>query len=205
MDTKLRQRRLLLAAVPAVLAGCAAAPTSTGPRPSPGKDVNADNVDHNVVATAASLTEMKQPDSSLAAIDRGLANTVGHKLFTVLMVDLVNDRNQRYYSNQPNAYPVGGSKQIVRTNDFFKDIVIGGKPRICYSYEDMKRAFFDHELIRSLGCESAVNYPIRWNGQTVGSLDLLHEANWYSETDLPTIGIFAGLAVAPMLKIIGHS
>jgi hypothetical protein len=141
----------------------------------------------------------------LSALDQALVNTVGHKIFTVLMVDLSTDRNQRYYTNQPESYPVGGSKQIVRTNDFYKDIIVAGKPRICRDYDDMKRAFFDHELIRSLGCESAVNFPIRWNGQTIGSLNLCHEAYWYTEADLPAIGSFAALSIAPMLQIMGHA
>lgn len=32
-------------------------------------------------------------------------------------------------------------------------------------------AFPDHEQIHSLGYESAVNVPVRWDGQTIASLN----------------------------------
>ncbi|BBA43429.1 TPA: GAF domain-containing protein [Burkholderia cepacia] len=205
MDSKLSKRKMLLVMGSTILASCTGGITVGDTRRSVDKDISPRNIEKNEAATISALALPNQPDPGLAAIDRGLANTVGHKLFTVLMVDLSHDKNQRYYSNQPGAYPVGGSKPIVRSNDFFRDVVVGGKPRICRNYEDMKKAFFDHELIRSLGCESAVNYPIRWDGKTVGTLNLLHQENWYSEADLPAIDVFAGLAIAPLQKIISQN
>lgn len=146
-------------------------------------------------------TEEGQPNALLAKLDRSLEQTVGHKLFTVLVLNEEAGQNQRYYSNQSKAYPVGGSKPIDRSSAFYRDIVLTGKPRICHDYEDIKRAFFDHELIRSLGCESAVNYPVRWNGKTVGSLNLLHQAGWYNERNVAAIGPFAALSVPALLDI----
>src|SRR3712207_7851779 len=45
-----------------------------------------------------------------------------------------------------------------------------GIARFCRDREDIIRAFPDHELILSLGCESAVNVPVRWDGRTLGAL-----------------------------------
>jgi hypothetical protein len=146
-------------------------------------------------------TEEGQPNALLAKLDRALERAVGHKLFTVLVLNEEVGQNQRYYSNRPKDYPVGGSKPIDRSSAFYKDIVLIGKPRICYDYEDIKRAFFDHELIRSLGCESAVNYPVRWNGRTIGSLNLLHRAGWYNERNVAAISPFAALSVPALLDI----
>ncbi|MBR0836898.1 GAF domain-containing protein [Bradyrhizobium manausense] len=145
--------------------------------------------------------EQGQPGILLARLDMALAQTIGHKLFTVLVLNEDVGQNQRYYSNQPGAYPVGGSKPIDRSSVFYKEIVLTGKPRICYDYEDTKRAFFDHELIRSLGCESAVNYPVRWNGKTIGTLNLLHQAGWYNEKNVAAIGAFAALSAPALLDI----
>jgi hypothetical protein len=142
-----------------------------------------------------------QPNALLAELDRALAQSVGHKLFTVLVLNEEVGRNQRYYSNQPKAYPVGGSKPVDRSSALYKDVILGGKPRICYDYDDIKRAFFDHELIRSLGCESAVNFPVRWNGKTVGTLNLLHQAGWYNDQNVAAIGPFAALSVPALLEI----
>jgi len=153
-------------------------------------------------AVAVAGTESSQPQRILAELDQALAKTVGHKLFTVLVLNHEKGENQRYYTNQPAAYPVGGSKPIVKNNEFFREVVEAGRPRICYNYEDMKRAFFDHELIRSLGCESAVNYPVRWNGKTIGALNLLHQASWYSDRDMPALSGFAALTVPPLMDIV---
>lgn len=56
-------------------------------------------------------TEEGQPYALLAKLDRALERAVGHKLFTVLVLNEEVGQNQRYYSNQPKDYPVGGSKQ----------------------------------------------------------------------------------------------
>ncbi|WP_316248453.1 GAF domain-containing protein [Burkholderia arboris] len=153
---------------------------------------------------STALGNADQPAAAFAALDRCLAGTVGHKLFTVLMLDLDANLCQRYYSSLPDAYPVGGTKPIVRSDAFFHQIVTDGQPRLCRDYDDVQRAFFDHALIRSLGCESAINYPVRWAGRTIGSLNLLHERAWYDADDFATIALFASLAVAPMLKVIGR-
>ena len=63
-------------------------------------------------------------------------------------------------------------------------------------------AFFDHELIRSLGCESSVNVPVRWQGETLGMLNILHESGYYDAADIPTLSVFGALAVPALLEII---
>lgn len=153
---------------------------------------------------AQAAAEAGQPDTTLAALDKGLAECVGHKLFTVLVLNFEKGENQRYYSNQPQAYPTGASKPIERSSAFFKRLVEEGRPAISYGYDDIRHYFFDHELIRSLGCESCVNLPIRWNGKTIGTLNLLHQADWYRDSDLPLLSAFASFAVAPALEIISR-
>ena len=52
-----------------------------------------------------------------------------------------------------------------------------------------------------MGLGSALNLPVRWQGRTLGALNLLHEAGWYSEADIPTGQIFAALAVPALLSV----
>jgi len=151
---------------------------------------------------AAAMAQPGQPNATLAALDAALAGAIGHKLFTVLVVNLDRMENQRYYSNQPDAYPVGGSKKIMPDSVLMRDVLTAGKCRINYNYADVTAAFFDHELIRSLGCESSINVPVRWNGQTIGTLNLLHETGYYAEADIPMLSVFAALAVPALLDII---
>src|SRR5579871_6546849 len=103
-----------------------------------------------LMQVAAALGAADQPQPSLTALDTALAEVVGHKLFTVLVLNFAKNENQRYYSNQPKAYPTGGAKPIEKESELFKEVVLGGRPRICYDAQDIRRAFFDHELIASL-------------------------------------------------------
>ena len=59
---------------------------------------------------------------------------------------------------------------------------------------DIKAVFYDWELISSLGCGSALNLPVTSGAHLLGTLNLLHEADWYRESDIPTGESFAALA-----------
>ncbi len=141
-----------------------------------------------------------QPQATFAAIDKALAATIGHKLFTILIHHPGLKQSERFYTNMPDAYPVGGRKPV--TDRPWMQAVIGrGEPYIGRTREDIKEVFFDYELIWSLGCESVLNMPVRWQGQTLGTLNLLHEAGWYTETDVAATRLFAHLALPAMALI----
>ncbi len=139
---------------------------------------------------------------SLPGIDCALAHAVGHRLFTVLVVNMAAGEKQRVYSSQPSAYPVGGVKPIVTDSESTRTVIIGGRPRFLRNAAELAEAFADHDLIRSLGCESCVNFPVRWNGATIAMLNLLHRANWYSEAHIPILSEVAAQAVPAVLGII---
>ena len=152
-------------------------------------------------AAARALAAPGQPLAGFAALDRAMDAAIGHKLFTVLRSHADSGESERVYTNKPDSYPVGGRKKLNAT--FWGGHVIHGrKPYIGYTADDIRAVFFDHELIASLGCDSVLNVPVVWNDKMLGTINLLHEANWYSEADLPVSAIFAGLAVAPYLAVV---
>lgn len=156
----------------------------------------------HLAAVAAAMGEPGQPAPLFAALDAAMAAAIGHRLFTILVIHPGAAESQRYYTNMPAAYPVGGRKPINRTH-WFRRLLEEGEPYIGRTYEDIREVFFDHELIRSLGCESVLNVPVRWNGATLGTINLLHEAGWYAEADLAAARHFAALAVPGCLAVIG--
>ncbi len=161
----------------------------TRPDPSP-----------HLAAVVAAHRQADQPAATFRAVDAGLAATAGHILFTILIHHPALRQSERFYSNLPDAYPVGGRKPV--TESAWMQRVIGaGEPYIGRTREDIKDAFYDHELIWSLGCESVLNLPVRWRGQTIGTLNLLHRAGWYNEGDIATTTLFAHLALPAMLLI----
>lgn len=151
---------------------------------------------------AHGLAAAPQPERGLQALATALATRIGYRLFTVLVLDRQAQQSLRYFSSQPGAYPPGGAKPIREDSEFFASVVLGGQARICVDRAECMRAFPDHELIHSLGCESAVNVPVRWDGQTIASLNLLHEAGWYRRDMLPELSWYAAMAIPIIQKII---
>lgn len=162
-------------------------------RPDPAGDLQ---------AVARAMPEASQPQATFAALDAALAHAIGHRLFTVLVVNLAASENQRVYTNRPEAYPVGGAKPIRWENPLTQAVVGAGRCWLTHTASEVRDTFPDHALIHSLGCESSINVPVRWNGQTIAMLNLLNQAGWYSEADVPTLSVFAGLATPAVLGII---
>ncbi len=156
----------------------------------------------HLAAVAAAQREGGQPDTLFSALDAAMRAAIGHKLFTILVIHPGAKESQRYYTNMPQAYPVGGRKPINETH-WFQRVVGQGEAYIGRDYADITDVFFDHELIRSLGCESVLNVPVRWDGRTLGTINLLHEAGWYAESDVPVGQLFSALAVPGLLRVIG--
>ncbi len=147
-----------------------------------------------LAGTVQALAATGQPETGFKALDEAFDQVLGHKLFTVLLFHHDSGDSERFYSNQPDAYPVGGRKKLNPT--FWTDHVLRGqKPYIGRTYEDIVAVFFDHELIRSLGCESVLNLPVVLDGRTLGTINLLHEAGWYDESQLETGTVLAALAI----------
>ena len=149
----------------------------------------------------AAIKQPGPPDKLFTTVDRALAETVGHKLFTLLYVAPNGKRVKRMYTNMPKEYPVGGYKEIV-DSPWHRQVVQGRNAWVGYNAKDIAWAFFDHELIVSLGCESAVNVPVVYAGRLLGTLNLLDAAGHYKESDVARIEPFAALLIGPFLDAI---
>jgi len=150
------------------------------------------------------LAALRAPGAPIAlfeAIDKALAGTVGHKLFTLLYVAPNRLRVKRLYTNMPKEYPVGGYKEI-KSTPWHKRVVEERRPWVGYDAKDIEWAFFDHELIRSLGCESAMNVPVVYSGRLLGTMNLLDRAGHYKESDVTRCEPYAALLIGPFLDAI---
>jgi hypothetical protein len=149
---------------------------------------------------AAAHAAADQPDSTLRALGQALADTVGYKLFTVLLHEPDLRQVRRAYSNLPAEYPVGGAKPI-SDSPWMKQVLQRGEAYIGRDREDIRTVFFDYELIWSLGCESVLNMPVMWNGAVIATLNLLHEKGWYNDVDPSRLVPLAQLAV-PAIQLL---
>lgn len=105
--------------------------------------------------------------------------TIGTRLFTASVFDMATRRSRRVYSDNTAAYPVGGFKPI--SEGKWEDTVLKRHEVFSStSIEGIAEVFFDWELIQSLGCESNANIPVVVGGDVIGTLNLLHEAGYYT-------------------------
>lgn len=135
-----------------------------------------------------------QPAPLFAAVDTALGELVGHKLFTVMVLDHASGESERIYSSDPASYPVGGRKRSVDT-PWFKQVILGRRHYLGRTRDDIRWAFADHELIERLGCRSIINVLAIYDDMVVGAANLLHEEHHYSEVDIEDCLPFVQLLV----------
>jgi GAF domain-containing protein len=155
-----------------------------------------------IEALIEAQADTDQPGAVFRALDLVFAAEPGHILFTVLVHHPRQRESERFYTNMPEAYPVGGRKPVT-DSAWVQRVVHGGQPYIGRTRDDIRAVFFDHELIWSLGCESVLNMPVRWAGETIGTVNLLHRAGHYTEAHVPQVRLLAALA-APALLVLAR-
>lgn len=121
-----------------------------------------------------------QPKATFAALWRLTAQTVGTKLFTLMSFDPETGVAERFYSNMPEAYPVSGTKPV-NTTHWSRQVLQEHRTFVANDIEGIAAVFYDHELIKSLGCESVINVPIVIAGKVSGTINCLHEAGFYTD------------------------
>ena len=136
------------------------------------------------------------------ALDRALARLIGHKLFTLMAIDWPRGEAARIYTNMPDDYPIGGRKPLGALTAWGKIVLDGRQPWIARTAEDIRGAFFDHELIAALGCASCLNVPVidteaPDGPRVIGTVNMLHEEDHYRAEHAVVAAPFAELLVQP--------
>lgn len=108
---------------------------------------------------------------------------------------------ERAVLHQPRVRISGRWAQAVTDAPWMRQVLGRGEPHIGRTRTDIESVFFDHALIVSLGCESVLNMPVCWRVRTLGTLNLLHRAGQYEETDLPLARQFAALALPGLMTM----
>ena len=127
---------------------------------------------------AALACESNQPDSAFKGLERLADRILGVRLFSLMAIDHETATAGRIYSSDEASYPVQGTKPVLRNE--WTEIVL--EKRDTFVANDIGRIaemFPDHELIRSLGCESVINVPVVIGGRVAGTVNCLNEAGHY--------------------------
>ncbi|WP_233848665.1 GAF domain-containing protein [Paraburkholderia sp. HD33-4] len=129
--------------------------------------------------------------------ERSLTEVFGQRLFTVLAYDEATSRLGRLHSNRLDINPVGGLKRVTQSR-WSDQLLRRGEIHVGSTREDIKAVFSEYEVLWSIGCESVLNIPVRKNGVTLGTMNLLGEAGLYDHADIAVALVFAQLAVSPL-------
>ncbi|MCC7320173.1 MAG: GAF domain-containing protein [Rubellimicrobium sp.] len=121
--------------------------------------------------------------AAMEALGRLASEVTGARLVTVMVFDPSDGSAGREWSSMPGAYPVSGRKPINPTR--WSDQVFGSRESfVANTIEEIAEVFPDHELIRSLGCESVLNLPVIIAGQVIGTINCLDAAGYWTDARL---------------------
>jgi hypothetical protein len=153
----------------------------------------------DVAAIIERSTEGAESAEVYREIERISQECVGWRLLTILRYVEADGAVERLYSSDEKAYPVGGRKPLdkIATSHAAME---KGEVFLAATREEVGRAFFDHELIFSLGIGSILNAPIRHGGCRLGTLNLCGEEGAYGSAEVASARILAGLIVPCLLR-----
>jgi len=159
------------------------------------RDLSIEDVAHLIALAGTSA----DPGPLYRTVQRIAAETIGWRLFTILRHVEADQAVERLHSSDVEAYPVGGRKPLAKIGASHAALE-KGEAVLAATKEDVQRAFFDHELIFSLGITAILNVPIRHAGRHLGTLNLCGEEGMYGAADIARAKVLAGLLV-PALAV----
>ena len=135
------------------------------------------------------------------------AAALGTKLFTVTLHDPEAHLFRRAYTSHSIDYPTSGTKPMVE-DDWSRRVIGEGKSFVANTTAGFAPFFPDFVLINALGCNAAMNIPVkRRDGAVVGTVNLLAETNHFTPekvdayealVDAQTPALLQAIAATPL-------
>jgi len=163
--------------------------------PTQTRSLTANDVGAIVALTAAEA----ERQTIYRAVETLAAETCGFVFLTTLKYDEAAQAVVRLHSSNPAAYPVGGSKPLSKITASHT-AMDSGEVFLAGTRAAVQEAFFDHELIFSLGSTAIMNAPIRFGGRRLGTLNFCGEEHMYGPAEIRTAKILAGLLIPCLLR-----
>jgi GAF domain-containing protein len=152
----------------------------------------------DLAAVAEVIASTHEPETVFRAVEALAQTAIGFRLFTIMRLHAESAEVERLYSSLPEAYPVSGRKPKQGT-PWGEPVLDRGEIFIANTPAEVERAFADHALIFSLGIGAIMNVPIRWSGRSLGTMNICHQAGWFTEADREPGRLLAGFLVPPLL------
>lgn len=117
--------------------------------------------------------------AALDALGHLAEQVTGSRLVTLMTADPVTGEAERIWTNHAQAYPVSGRKPF-QPNRWTATVLDRHETFVANDFEGIKEVFGDHDLIRSLGCESVMNLPAIAGGRVLGTVNCLDAAGHFT-------------------------
>jgi hypothetical protein len=163
----------------------------------PRRDLTIDDV-----CVAMALQAERPEAQTYKAVERLALETCGYRLLTILKVIESDAVVERVSSSDEKAYPVGGRKPLDKLSASQRALDAGAV-FLAADKEQVRAAFFDHELIFSLGITAIMNVPIRHSGARLGMINFCGDEGTYGEREQAIGRVLAGLLVPALLVAVG--
>ena len=153
----------------------------------------------DLASLASAVRIAVEPIDVYRAVEKLSAAVIGHRLFTIMRVCAGGAEVERAYSSMPAIYPVGGRKTKARA-PWAERVLHEMKIFRAVAPEEIRATFDDHETILGLGLGSVLNIPVVCQGRCLGTMNLLHDAGWYSGDDESTGQLLATFLIPGLLE-----
>ncbi|PKF80065.1 GAF domain-containing protein [Vibrio sp. vnigr-6D03] len=119
---------------------------------------------------------------SFESTQQQLKRAVGFKLMTIMC--LTNSQACRCYTSDTEHYPVSGVKPL-EFDDWHQHVVVEATPFVCNERALLDKHLKDSDLFERLELGSAINLPVMFQDEVIGTINLLDEEGAYFSIDLP--------------------
>jgi hypothetical protein len=157
----------------------------------------------HIAELADAAARLSDPQAVFRAVDATVKKLTGHRLFTLMVVAPGAKEVERIYSSDPVAYPLSGRKTMGQT-PWGEHVIAGRKAWLGRDMDAIRWAFFDHELIASLGCGACINVPVCAIGEVIGTMNVLDRERAYDERHVALLQAVAPVLTGPFLEVMGR-
>lgn len=120
--------------------------------------------------------------SLFPALDELCQTSIGHRLFSCSVFRMSGPESglaSRVYTSDPQSYPLSSLKTIV-PNRWTEQVIVRRETFVANTVGGFSDVFPDHAFIASLGLGSVINLPVVFRGNFIGTVNMLHEAGYYT-------------------------
>lgn len=126
------------------------------------------------------------------AISSLLQDLFGHRLFTALVYLKAQRLMGRVHTSDESISPLGGFKATGQ-GPWSVRVLDQGQCYIGHDEGDIRSVFSEAEALIAHGLHSVLNIPVWFDGEVVGSLNLLSHRAAYDSVDPALLQVVAGL------------